>query len=375
MIQNIQILRFVAALLVTLHHATPPIVWQIVYPEIPVLHQIAKIGFAGVDIFFVISGAIMAETTRQLQPGLRSAAGFAVKRFARVYSGWWPVFLIFLALYLGSNAYEGKNINLLKSFLLLPQPLDAQLLPIVWTLVYELYFYLLVAVLLLCQRATQLRILFLLGLAIATLTVAFAQQGIYSPDGLGRLPLLVEFTCSPFLLEFIAGFLVCDWVRRHPQQPWQLWLAASLLFCIAAYLYQSSSLMRGSGMAGYFHYPERVMLFGIPACGLLVVALCLPEPRSRPALLAARLGDASYSLYLTHLLALRGMYILMPLVPGLLGLWRHVPSYLLALLACLVYAWIHYRLIERPLYRLSLRWIMPRVAFPTTTDSARKAAQ
>jgi peptidoglycan/LPS O-acetylase OafA/YrhL len=63
MFVNVQMLRFVAAMLVVFYHTAARI------PESSTLsHQVfglvETLGFAGVDIFFVISGYIMVYTTR-----------------------------------------------------------------------------------------------------------------------------------------------------------------------------------------------------------------------------------------------------------------------------------------------------------------------
>jgi peptidoglycan/LPS O-acetylase OafA/YrhL len=66
-------------------------------------------------------------------------------------------------------------------------------------------------------------------------------------------------------------------------------------------------------------------------------------------------GDASYSLYLTHMYVLWGVAQLWPMSPvsGVEGAWRAAMTPV-ALLACGVAAVISYRWIERPLHRYFL---------------------
>ena len=148
MLKNIQTLRFFAALWVLLHHLQPPVTpFKLgILPD-----AVTSLGFAGVDLFFVISGLIMAETTRNLLPSWRTATRFLVQRFGRIYIGWWP----FFALYLWGAWQSGRirpDVNLWGSFWLWPQDMMYYLLPITWTLSFELYFYVAVACLIAFNR-------------------------------------------------------------------------------------------------------------------------------------------------------------------------------------------------------------------------------
>ena len=78
MLLNIQFLRFVAAMLVVLYHTAA----QVPHSQSAVYGLFAlgqAIGFAGVDIFFVISGFIMAFTTLD-QGGRLASLGFTRRR-------------------------------------------------------------------------------------------------------------------------------------------------------------------------------------------------------------------------------------------------------------------------------------------------------
>ena len=86
MLYNIQFLRFVAAMLVVLYHSATRLpandsVFQFIFSTGE------SLGFAGVDIFFVISGFIMAYTSSH-QSGLSESFDFARRRLARIFSGY-----------------------------------------------------------------------------------------------------------------------------------------------------------------------------------------------------------------------------------------------------------------------------------------------
>ncbi len=80
-------LRGLAALAVVATHARfefqNTALWPIVDPWL-------RPGESGVDLFFVISGFIMAHTTRGAGGGPPAAASFAIRRIARV----WPAYIV-----------------------------------------------------------------------------------------------------------------------------------------------------------------------------------------------------------------------------------------------------------------------------------------
>jgi peptidoglycan/LPS O-acetylase OafA/YrhL len=132
---NIQILRFLAAFVVVLHHVRASFLNLVAYKAGLAWRFVVDNGFWGVDIFFVISGAIMAHSIRDLSDDDQTALRFAVTRFARIFSGWWPFFVLYLAMYWFIGTLDQRN--LVASFLLMPQSLDSSLLPITWTLSFD----------------------------------------------------------------------------------------------------------------------------------------------------------------------------------------------------------------------------------------------
>lgn len=355
MLDNIQILRVVAAMAVVLHHAYLIAIPAAYVPEWPAaLAGLFSAGFAGVDLFFVISGVIMAETTRALAPRAASGLRFVATRFARIYLGWWP----FFALYLAASLLRGPpapDVSLAGSFLLLPLGIQQLLTGIVWTLSFELYFYLVLGLLLFLPRPRLLQALGLWGAAVLAFTLYSLAQGLYAPARFAEVTIGQGFFGSPLVLEFIAGFFVCEYIRAAPATRWQpLALAAVVLAALAAW-YQARGGLHRSGLAGYFHAPERALLVGGAACALAGCALLWTQGGRPLARALARLGDASYAIYLSHLLVLGTFYVLVTEagVPQALRL----PLYALAISAVVSYSWLHFRFIERPLYQAARRRI------------------
>ena len=346
MLKNIQTLRFFAALWVLLHHLQPPVTpFKLgILPD-----AVTSLGFAGVDLFFVISGLIMAETTRNLLPSWRTATRFLVQRFGRIYIGWWP----FFALYLWGAWQSGRirpDVNLWGSFWLWPQDMMYYLLPITWTLSFELYFYVAVACLIAFNRRRAPLVLAVCGIAIAGLNIWFYQRGLYLPANelLAKTNLLVPFYLSPLTLEFIAGFLLAEWIHRRPRQCLACWAIGALLMLSAAYLYQTSGILLASGMAGFFHVGERAVLLGGFACCLVACAMELERRHITPGRVLQALGDASYSIYLSHVVVLivagAVFFRLQPFLQLPHALWS-----LGTIAVTLVLSWAYYRWFEHPL--------------------------
>lgn len=358
-LQNIQTLRFLAAFWVVLFHARVPVLPASLIPSLPGwLEQVFAAGFFGVDIFFVLSGAIMAESTRRVLPGAAAGLRFAALRFARIYAGWWPFFVLYAAAHYFYRGMGEKN--LLGSFFLLPLPLHEYLLPIIWTLSFELYFYAVLGLLFFLPRAKLRMALAAWGALAAAATLLFAWQGRYAPARFSEVGLLQDFLLFPLVLEFVAGFMLCEWVRsRSDPRPWP-WVLLAATAGAGAIAYQHLGNLHPVGLGGFFHAPERAILLGGAACGLVGCALTIAPARGRLfGEWLPRLGDASYALYLGHILFLGTLYYALQQA-GVSAGWA-LALYIGALLAVVAAALLHHRWIERPLYELVRRSISRRV--------------
>lgn len=358
MIQSIQILRFAAALWVALYHAQS----FSFFPHLPGwLRAVAGAGFAGVDIFFVISGVIMALATQDLAGGARQSAQFLATRFARIYTGWWPALLLYLG---GLHAMGAlpSDANLLSSALLYPANFSHHISAVIWTLVYELYFYLLVGASLLLPLRWRNRALAGWAVAIAVLVLYYAATGRYRPDMFSQATQLVWFYAAPLVLEFFGGYFLYRFVQRRPQQRWYSWLLASALLCAAAAYYSHTAKLYEPGIVGFFHWPERALLIGAAACALVAAALLAPLPDGRMLRFLARLGDYSFAIYLLHLLVFQLVQrALALLAPELQHRSLQLAAVLLLLIALSA---LYYHAVEHPIYRACrrriARWAAPK---------------
>lgn len=354
---NIQILRFFAAMAVVLHHATAPVIPQSFVPQLASgLKLVQNMGFSGVDVFFVISGAIMSMTTRSSMPGPRTSLRFALLRLGRIYSGWWPFFILYLYAYFQWHALGDKN--LLASFLLLPASLNTYIPPIIWTLSFELYFYMMLAVLLMLPRKQLFAVLSLIGAAVVVYSGWSWANGYFTPEQFGQTNALQQFFLMPLVGEFIAGFMISEYLHKRERAPARAgeryaWLLLAAALAVLATWYQHDLARYPSGMAGFFHAPERALLLGGMSCALIVWAIRAPAPRRPITRFLGFRGNDSYAIYLSHLLVFAAIYwLVQKYLPGLLqGPKRIWLVYLLAILAAPAYSLLHYRFIERPLHQ------------------------
>jgi len=152
---GLQILRFVAAMLVAVMHITQAIS----------IHVTGRgdahywgAGSAGVDIFFVISGFVMAITT-QGEPArgparLAAAWVFIQRRILRIVPLYWFYTLLKAALLLAIPALAVKStiepVHFAASLLFIPMKspwgLVQPVLPVGWTLNFEMLFYMVFAI-------------------------------------------------------------------------------------------------------------------------------------------------------------------------------------------------------------------------------------
>ena len=334
-LDSIQMLRAAAALLVLLHHTLPH--YHAMGGSLGIIEAVSRWGFAGVDIFFIISGFIMAYTTFDKPRTLQSVKTFARHRLFRIYLGYWPFFFaMLLILYKKDPAHLG-TLDIPGSFFLLQTDMFKLVLPVSWSLSYELYFYLLFAITLLLSLSTLYRII-----PLVTISLLFLHLFMYRYGNM-----VDHFLYSPFLLEFFGGVMLYMYRKFLLRTPWLL-LLIPLIF--TAY---STGIIEET-RNGFL----RIATFGTGALGIVWSALILERNlRFTPPKLLVSLGNASYTLYLFHLVFLELFYYV-----GLRNLFTAEHTQLLPLLGllailflCILISIIYYRVVEKPLYTFAVK--------------------
>jgi exopolysaccharide production protein ExoZ len=287
-LHNIQALRGIAVLMVVALHLFAT---EKKYSPDQLLPDFLQLGAAGVDIFFVISGFIMVSVTKNLQPSFSSMQQFLLMRAARIYPLYW---IISLALLLIAQLFPGittplatNTLFVIKSFLLYPQE-NLPLLMVGWTLVHEMFFYLIFSCLLLLPRKK-------LPLALA----AWALTTVYCYHNINFASPVLQIATHPMSLEFIGGCFLGIFVQRMTITSAPLVLFSGIAAMLAAWmLWQLNS-------DDILPIGETRVIYFLPGC-LLITAGCigLDQRGIHLSLWLEKIGDASYSIYLTHILFL-----------------------------------------------------------------------
>ncbi len=261
-------------------------------------------GAAGVDLFFVISGVVMVVASTRLVVSPDGWRVFLRRRVERVAPLYWLATTAKLALALAAPSLARHTrpdwANAACSFLFLPAANAAgeirPVLPVGWTLSFEMLFYLVFAAGLAMRPRDGLR-----GVVLRVVLPALAALSLL---GLARAPdwPAVGVLADPLVLEFGAGALLGLWLLRPPDRA----AGGPAVTAGLALLAAAASLALAVLPAGTPWW--RALDWGGPAT-LLVAALLAAERRGAvpwPRALL-RLGDASYAIYLAHGFVLGGL--------------------------------------------------------------------
>lgn len=350
-INNVQALRGFAALLVVFGHAAYS------------LPGIGPFGSFGVDIFFVISGFIMAMICD------RNPEKFFLRRLIRILPLYWTATLgvFVLAKYAPSLMKTTKPVwwELGLSLLFVPFFKESgtpnPILFVGWTLNYEMYFYVVLA---LCLLVSRKRAPWLAAGVLVAVMLALHPFG----HRLAVTMVYGDFVVLEFVLGMAAYHLVGAMSQARVEQLRAAWVGLAV---VAA---STLIAMEGWQLWPMMHW-NRVVPWGVPAFCLVVSASALSKAGAdtRVKLLVV-LGDASYVIYIIHTYILDGFdRVVAKRVPALAihtGLGCVVSVTLVAVLAVGIYLWA-----ERPVVDwLSVKFGTRRIKRAEVKDPAESMA-
>lgn len=255
---------------------------------------LSSAGASGVDLFFVISGFVMAHGLARFPA---DAATFLGRRLARIA----PLFLIASGAYLLINPFDEAFAwqSVIHSLTIVPvadgQVFHPPALYVGWTLAFEFAFYALVAATsLIAARRARTRIRMLFGL-----TMAAGLAGIVVTPGWMPLRLLV----NSVQLEFALGIALWAAFDRG----WLAGTAGAVRLLVMAMLALACILIVGPRVNPHYMLVAlgesglaRTLAWGFP-WALILAALLRSGIGDRPSARPLRqLGDASYAIYVAH---------------------------------------------------------------------------
>jgi exopolysaccharide production protein ExoZ len=304
---SIQILRAVACVFVVLGHTPPKAVGN--FKHIFTHH-------IGVDIFFIISGFVMATTMSSHNLGLRSAVTFIARRFVRI----WPLYAlvsVWFAFQLSGYNIHAVNWPLLvRSLTLLPISLQGNeyvssfsgnglfadpVLGVGWTLEFEMFFYFIVAFLIIAKIKNPFAPAIIFAIPVY-LTATL--DGSWTP--------VASMISSPLLYEFAFGYWLHHAYEKYPGYFYRfapIPLISGTILALLAMTGQGNDLWYRNIPRMVVDFGDglkinRILAYGIPSAILVCAFLGyekLLSTRGKLSQIAKTIGDSSYTLYLIHI--------------------------------------------------------------------------
>lgn len=341
----IQALRGVAALLVVLFHGS-----RFLSPYGTGIGNtlFGHGGTTGVHLFFILSGFIMTYTTPATGPAV--VRPYMIKRFTRI----WPTYVIWSLTYWVVSAlvtnrplFNEPNVTkrLISTLTFIPSPgtpplFTPPLLPVGWTLNFEIYFYLAFGLACLFK---QYRWPAFFGWMFTWLLIIPGVRGTLTFDDANNQKLMTAYfilMSNPLVWLFISGVVIGLIFRSRFAVPSRVLAQAAVIVAFALFGLQYTNSLAGDAQVWL-----SLLTIG-PAVLLLCLAsksLALQVPRA-----LVYLGDISFSMYLVHPLVQEVLPLGLPSL-GLSGLGHGVFLLTVTTLVTGLIAALSHRFFERNL--------------------------
>lgn len=356
-LRGLDLLRACAIVLVLMSHYSGFVA------HAPVFGEFGKVGWAGVDLFFVLSGYLIGNQI--LVPVARheafSLTTFFARRFLRTLPNYYVVLLVYVLL--PHSPIAGSSLPPLWRMLTFTQNIGlayGQTFTHSWSLCIEEQFYVVLplAVLALARWGSHLArparlawcvLAAAIGCGIAARAVAWLQ---YGHDAFTAEVYYVSFARFDELLPGVAIAMLRNF---HPGVFARLQRRANLLF--AAGLALSVGVLACIRQDWPSTGATTAFGFSLLAIGFAVLTLsalgpdCILNRVRVPG--ASRLALWSYAVYLAH----KPVFMAIEPVAKRWHVDTHAAPAILAVMAAGVFAgWLLYRLVETPFMRLRARW-------------------
>jgi exopolysaccharide production protein ExoZ len=290
-------------------------------------------GKEGVDVFFVLSGFIICYVTH-IRP--KAPRAFIWDRIVRVVPLYWfystlmTTMLILLPGMVKSGQFDLTHV--ISSFLFVPyfHPIFAdKYWPVVipgWTLNYEMYFYFIFFCSLYLPKGLRLTFV------VITIGSLVALQFLFT------MPHPLDFWGHPIVLEFLFGMLLAKVVIKYGVA---LNIKLSLLLSVSIGLFMYAFLSSNNSL--FISVSAALLVFWV------IVINLKTKPFNAPVL--KLMGDASYSLYLSHIFVIAVVSAVCKKLP-----FEHAVNgfvfIILSLFLSIIIGVFSYKFIEKPIIRL-----------------------
>lgn len=358
---HVHILRAFAALSVLIYHVIEVLPWE-GYPNTGIWSWF-RVGWMGVDLFFVISGFVIMHSALTLYGAdpVSARRTFMVRRSYRIL----PLYVVTGVVYLCVNPAifhdNGAIAHIITHVLLIHNwwsGTHGSINPPSSTIATEFQFYLFIFLLIpLLARARILPMFLSLVLLAWCSRVLSFEVSDYM--GWGHVKRMVYATQMPSMLDLFGFGMViakifCASQQYLEQRRGQLLAGVAILFCATAYIAATTYMWH----AGDYWYTRSMIVFwrsiiGLTFALLLLLAVLMPPKlfQNNPLHRAGYyLGEVSYGIYLWHF----------PVILFLKRFNWSAPEYFLAAVLCITIA----------LSSLSWHWLEK----PSIQYARRKAA-
>jgi exopolysaccharide production protein ExoZ len=280
--RSLQILRALAAMSVVYFHVGASL----------------KFGSYGVDLFFVLSGFVIAMAASKDNNAVR----FSVNRITRVIPLYWimtsGVMVVAIMYPTLLNSTTANFGNYAKSLFFIPYFKENgflhPMLAVGWTLNYEMLFYAMAAFSLAINSSRFFQI------TSALVGISFG-LGYILPDGTPYAELLRTTLLFDFFLGMVAFRIrKTDFFSKVPK-------VCIVLAIVTLYAIMAFHELNDTG--------ERLLTFGLPSFMMVLLILQLEPFFALPTAfnkLLVHLGDASYATYLSHFFVVEFMRKVLP---------------------------------------------------------------
>lgn len=304
-------------------------------------------GAFGVDLFFMISGFIIALSTEKTS----SSMIFIIRRFFRIYPAFFVVFSIGAL-----TVYSGFSFNELLSAMFFihrdysntAPGFGFNILGPAWTLSYEIYFYVIFVFSMSINHRSRVYIAsILIAFPVIFLqyyyndSISIAASSSPNVDITNPLYPIIRFCSSPILLEFIIGMLFFE-AQKHIKLQFKKDTSALILFMSV-------------GIFLAFYFSQKNYIFGLTGFGTWSIILMLgmivydKSVGFNENKIMNFLGDISYSIYLSHYVVIKALENYRP------EWWVSIDGisrFIAATTVCTIVAAILFKCVETPCLKL-----------------------